>query len=183
MSPCIILQTTNRPRNSSIWRIWLYTKAKEVRRGSFRSFDKALHDEERRRQFLKREMEEVVLDEEFHLVYQPKIDSRTGVMTGCEALLRWRNRKTGPVPPSEFIPIAESSGQILPISEWVVDAVCRELTRWSGTCLEGVSIAVNIAPVMLQSTNLFEMDPGEIGKIWIAARIAGDRDYRNFGVP
>jgi diguanylate cyclase (GGDEF)-like protein len=143
-------------------------KAKEVRRGSFRYFDKALHDEERRRLFLKREMEDMVLEQELHLVFQPKIDSRTGLMAGCEALLRWQNPKTGYVAPSEFIPIAEASGHILPISEWVVDAACKELKRWSNTGLQGVSIAVNIAPIMLQSTNLFEMIRAKLEKYELA---------------
>lgn len=82
---------------------------------------------------------------EFRLVYQPQIDLRTGAITGAEALLRWRHPHWGEVSPGEFIPIAENSGLIVQIDQWVLRAVARQLKAWEAKGLPPLIVAVNIS--------------------------------------
>jgi EAL domain-containing protein (putative c-di-GMP-specific phosphodiesterase class I) len=84
-------------------------------------------------------------NEELSLVYQPVVDAQTGRLVGAEALLRWLNPALGQVPPDDFIPLAEESGQILPIGEWVLNAACRQAVAWQtgGTALQRISVNVS----------------------------------------
>ncbi len=82
---------------------------------------------------------------ELRLVYQPQIDLKTGAITGAEALLRWRHPHWGEVSPGEFIPIAENSGLIVQIDQWVLRAVARQLKAWEATGLPPLIVAVNIS--------------------------------------
>jgi EAL domain-containing protein (putative c-di-GMP-specific phosphodiesterase class I) len=89
---------------------------------------------------------------ELELHYQPKICIRTAKISGAEALVRWRTRERGLVPPSEFIPIAEESGLIVPLGEWVIDTACRHASVSWGDGNEGPSVAVsvNMSPAQLR---------------------------------
>jgi diguanylate cyclase (GGDEF)-like protein len=82
---------------------------------------------------------------EFSLDYQPQFDVRTGTLSGMEALLRWRSDTLGSVPPGEFIPIAEETGLILPIGEWVLRTACTQAKRWHEEGLPLGRIAVNVS--------------------------------------
>lgn len=84
--------------------------------------------------------------EEFSLVYQPQFDLNTGEMSGFEALLRWQNPELGVVPPMEFIPIAEESGLIYPIGEWVMRTACRQTKEWHDQGIVLPRIGVNASP-------------------------------------
>jgi len=82
---------------------------------------------------------------EFSLDYQPQFDVRTGTLSGMEALLRWKSDTLGSVPPGEFIPIAEETGLILPIGEWVLRTACAQAKRWHEEGLPLGRIAVNVS--------------------------------------
>ena len=82
---------------------------------------------------------------EFTLHYQPQFDVATGTVSGMEALLRWTNEHLGEVPPAEFIPIAEETGLILPIGEWVLRTACRQAKTWRDEGLPIHRMAVNVA--------------------------------------
>ncbi len=82
---------------------------------------------------------------ELFLVYQPQIETRSGRMVGVEALLRWRNGDRGIVPPSEFIPVAENSGLIEPIGDWVIHEACRQNKAWQDAGLDPIRVAVNLS--------------------------------------
>jgi diguanylate cyclase (GGDEF)-like protein len=82
---------------------------------------------------------------ELRIVYQPKISIATGAITGFEALLRWTNPKLGNVAPARFIPIAESTGLIVPIGTWVLEQVCRQIRRWREETGAPIKIAVNLS--------------------------------------
>ncbi|MBL8393664.1 MAG: EAL domain-containing protein [Candidatus Accumulibacter sp.] len=82
---------------------------------------------------------------EFHLVYQPQLDLVSGCITGAEALLRWQHPDHGLIPPAEFIPVAEETGLINPIGEWVIDTACRQIREWQDSGLPGVRVAVNLS--------------------------------------
>ena len=83
--------------------------------------------------------------QEFSLDYQPQFDVRTGTLSGMEALLRWKSDTLGAVPPGEFIPVAEDTGLILPVGEWVLRTACRQAKRWHEEGLPFGRMAVNVS--------------------------------------
>ncbi|MBI2306209.1 MAG: EAL domain-containing protein [Rhodocyclales bacterium] len=83
---------------------------------------------------------------EFLLHYQPQLDLASGRIIGAEALLRWNMPGHGMIPPAQFIPVAEETGLIIPIGEWVIDATCRQLRAWLDAGLQPVKVAVNLSP-------------------------------------
>jgi EAL domain-containing protein (putative c-di-GMP-specific phosphodiesterase class I) len=91
---------------------------------------------------------------EFLLHYQPKADLATGEISGFEALLRWKHPDGRLVPPGDFISILEETGQIIPVGEWVVTTVCRQLREWQAAGLPMHPIAVNLSPRQFTQTNL-----------------------------
>ena len=99
---------------------------------------------------------------EFALAYQPYICARTGVVAGCEALLRWHHRVLGPVSPTSFIPLAERTGEIVPIGAWVLEAACREAAAWPVDC----RVSVNVSSVQLHA-------PGFASQVAAALRDSG----------
>jgi EAL domain-containing protein (putative c-di-GMP-specific phosphodiesterase class I) len=79
------------------------------------------------------------------LHYQPKVDAIDGHISGVEALIRWRHPDLGMVAPNDFIPLAEETGLIVPIGEWVLRTACRQLAKWHAEGFSGISVAVNMA--------------------------------------
>ncbi|AFL51582.1 bifunctional diguanylate cyclase/phosphodiesterase [Sinorhizobium fredii] len=124
--------------------------AKASGRGTYKRFDLAMHAQLQAHQQVKIALRGALQRNEFELHYQPLISLRSRRVTGCEALLRWRNPERGMVAPSEFIPIAEETGLIVPIGEWILDQACRQAAQWP----ERVSIAINLSPVQFKHRNL-----------------------------
>jgi len=89
---------------------------------------------------------------ELCLHYQPQLDLASGRITGAEALLRWHHPEQGMIPPAQFIPIAEETGLIIPIGEWVIDAACRQIREWMDLGLPQVRIAVNLSTRQFSAT-------------------------------
>src|SRR5580704_11668399 len=83
--------------------------------------------------------------EEFMLFYQPQVDLGTGKMVGMEALLRWEVSDLGMMPPSEFIPVAEETGLIVPLGEWVLRTACTQNKAWHDAKLPRLSVSVNLS--------------------------------------
>jgi len=98
-------------------------------------------------QDLKTQLSQALSNNEFHLLYQPKIDLASGLVTGVEALIRWQRPDGTVVSPADFIPTAEENGLIIPISDWVLDQVCRQLEIWGAIIPPEFSVAVNISAV------------------------------------
>jgi len=96
---------------------------------------------------LERDLNYALDNGEFCVYYQPKIDLATGKISGLEALLRWKHPEIGLVSPAVFIPIAEKSGLIIPITKWVFHTVCRELKEWDNALQTSISVAINISPL------------------------------------
>lgn len=99
---------------------------------------------------------------ELELVYQPKVDLASNAVTGLEVLVRWEHGELGPIPPSEFIPIAEESGHIGSLGRWVLESACRQAVAWQKEGLPQVRIGVNLSGYQLQDECLFDMVRGVI---------------------
>jgi diguanylate cyclase (GGDEF)-like protein/PAS domain S-box-containing protein len=99
-------------------------------------------------------LHEAIQNDEFQLYYQPKIAAASGRVAGYEALLRWHNQQLGAVPPDRFIPVAEQSGQIDRIGDWVIYNACRQLRDWNDMGLDIGSVAINLSGVQLRQPNL-----------------------------
>ena len=91
---------------------------------------------------------------ELSLVYQPKVSLKTGAVTGVEALLRWQNSHRGAISPAEFIPIAETTGLIHPIGNWVISTACQQLRRWHDQGWELLRVAINLSSVQFKNPQL-----------------------------
>ena len=102
------------------------------------------------RRALELDLRKAITNGEFELVYQPLIDMRTNHVSGFEALLRWQHPLRGTIHPADFIPIAEETGLIVPIGEWVLRTACAEAATWPAD----VRIAVNLSPIQFKSKNL-----------------------------
>lgn len=117
-------------------------RAKEDGRNCFRFHDAALDRDVQERVLIADELRGALQRNEFELYYQPQVELRSGRIVGMEALLRWNHPKRGQISPSVFIPIAERSGQIQLLGQWVLDAACRQLREWrdAGIALELVGV-------------------------------------------
>ncbi len=103
---------------------------------------------------LKEGLRDALERSQFSLVYQPKIDLGTGRTIGCEALLRWRDPVLGEQSPSDFIPIAERSGLIVPIGDWVFREACRQSVAWTQSGMDLIPISVNVSPVQFARSDV-----------------------------
>jgi diguanylate cyclase (GGDEF)-like protein/PAS domain S-box-containing protein len=120
-------------------------RAKDSGRGCYAYFEKQMTVAARRRVELERELRRAIENGEFSLCYQPKLDLRTGRFAGAEALLRWDVPDRGRRAPMEFIPLAEETGLIVPIGEWVLREACRQCVAWRKEGIELPHIAVNVS--------------------------------------
>jgi len=98
----------------------------------------------------------------FHLVYQPKVDLRTGRIFGVEALIRWRHPEHGTVPPMRFIGLAEESGLIVGLGEWVVRTACRQASVWRAAGLDALTVSVNVSARQFEEKRLVERIAGAL---------------------
>lgn len=119
--------------------------AKVAGRDTFRVFTEAMHASAAHALDLEGALRLALERGEFLLHYQPKMRIDTGAWSGLEALLRWERPEHGLVPPGEFISMLEETGLIVPVGQWVIEAVCRQLKAWVGTPMDGISVAVNVS--------------------------------------
>jgi diguanylate cyclase (GGDEF)-like protein len=131
-------------------------QAKENGRNNFQFFEKDMNVRTVERQSLESSLRHALERQEFVLHYQPKIDLKTGAITGAEALIRWLHPDRGLVPPAQFVPIAEDSGLILPIGQWVVREACGQAQAWRDAGLGPMPVAVNISMVEFRSRHFLE---------------------------
>ncbi len=113
--------------------------------GSYSFFDAAMNAQALHRFTIEDKLRGALARDEFSLHYQPQFDIRTGRVSGMEALLRWTNPQLGVVPPSEFISVAEETGLILPIGEWVLRSACTQAKAWHDEGLPLVRVSVNVS--------------------------------------
>jgi diguanylate cyclase (GGDEF)-like protein/PAS domain S-box-containing protein len=131
-------------------------QAKENGRQSYRFFKPAMNVRAVERQFIEESLRRALEHDEFALHYQPKVDLKTGEICGAEALLRWTHPVRGAIAPSEFIPVAEDSGLIVPIGNWVLRQACRQARAWRDAAVPLPTMAVNISAMEFRNENFLE---------------------------
>jgi diguanylate cyclase (GGDEF)-like protein/PAS domain S-box-containing protein len=131
-------------------------QAKANGRQSYQFFKPSMNVRAVERQSIEEGLRRALERQEFTVHYQPKVNLRTGQITGAEALLRWTNPLQGSVPPAQFIPVAEDCGLILPISEWVLREACQQARAWLVAGLPLGTMAVNISAMEFRNENFLE---------------------------
>ncbi|MFO2462658.1 EAL domain-containing protein [Pseudomonas sp. 15FMM2] len=130
------------------------TLAKSRSRSRYQFYIASVDSEMRRRRELEKDLRDALRRGQFHLVYQPQISYHDHRVVGVEALLRWQHPEHGLVPPDLFIPLAEQSGTIISIGEWVLDQACRQLREWHDLGFTALRMAVNLSTVQLHHAEL-----------------------------
>jgi diguanylate cyclase (GGDEF)-like protein/PAS domain S-box-containing protein len=124
--------------------------AKANGRRTHRFFEPAMDASAKARLSMEQDLRQALVDGGFEIHYQPLVDLRHDHVTGCEALLRWRHPERGMISPAEFIPVAEDTGLIIELGEWVLQTACAEAATWP----DHIRVAVNVSPVQLKCQTL-----------------------------
>jgi diguanylate cyclase (GGDEF)-like protein/PAS domain S-box-containing protein len=130
----------------------LYT-AKTQGRSDYRIYQPGMLEDATSQQLAESELRDAIAEERFELHYQPVVDVATRQICGVEALVRWRHPDKGLVGPDQFIPLAESTGLIAPIGEWILQRACADAAKWPAH----IRLAINISAVQFKKGNLFEI--------------------------
>jgi diguanylate cyclase (GGDEF)-like protein/PAS domain S-box-containing protein len=144
--------------------------AKDSGRNSFRFFAEDMNAQAGERLSLENSLRLALGKKELFLMYQPQMHVVTGRVTGLEALLRWQHPDLGLVPPDKFIRIAENSGLIVPIGEWVLQTACRQARKWQDEGLPAVSVAVNVSAVQFRQQGFCELIRSVLHETGLAAQ-------------
>jgi EAL domain-containing protein (putative c-di-GMP-specific phosphodiesterase class I) len=129
-------------------------EVKRSGRNGYRYFEPAMNNNAMRVLRIQGDLRKAFNNGELYLHYQPKFIGRDMRLNGAEALIRWKHPELGQISPTEFIPIAERSGLILELGEWVIRDVCRQLLEWMNTGIDPVKIAINLSAKHLRQRNL-----------------------------
>ncbi len=142
-------------------------RAKSDGRSTYHFFEPGMDAALQRRRSVEAGLRTALHDRQLHLAFQPLVGLAESRITCFEALLRWEHPERGAISPVEFIPVAEETGLIVPIGEWVLREACRTAAGWPGK----VRVAVNMSPVQFKNPHLFEMVRAALGD----ARLSPDR--------
>lgn len=123
-------------------------KAKQSGKNNCQVFSPTMNVEAFKLYTLERDLRKALINEQFFIEYQPKVETKTGRIIGAEALIRWQHEEWGKVSPLEFIHLAEETGLILKIDDWVFKSVCEQLKQWKDEGIPVVPISINISPKM-----------------------------------
>jgi diguanylate cyclase (GGDEF)-like protein/PAS domain S-box-containing protein len=127
-------------------------RAKADGGGVYRFFEIEMDARMQARSALELDLRKAIVNGEFELYYQPLVDVKSGHATGCEALVRWHHPERGLVLPGEFIPLAEETGLIVPLGEWILRQACAEAARWP----KHITVAVNLSPAQFKSRHVVQ---------------------------
>ncbi len=140
--------------------------AKADGRGTFRFFEPDMNVRMKTRRELEMDLRKALVGKEFELHYQPLVNLKSNDVNAFEALLRWNHPKRGLVSPADFIPVAEETGLIIPLGEWVLKAACYEAVDWP----DHIKVAVNLSPAQLNNRNLLNVVIGALAESGMPAR-------------
>src|SRR5258708_6904359 len=124
--------------------------AKAEGRRTYRFFEPGMDARVKALRALELDLRQAIADGDFEIHYQPLLNLRDNKVTGCEALLRWRHPKLGSISPADFIPVAEDTGLINQLGEWVLGMACAEASTWP----DHIRVSVNVSPVQFRSQAL-----------------------------
>jgi diguanylate cyclase (GGDEF)-like protein len=137
-------------------------RAREQGGACYRFYSPDMNGEALKRLSLECDLRRALEREEFVVHYQPQVELATGRFVGAEALVRWQHPRLGLVPPSEFIPLAEATGLIVPVGEWVLRTAVRQCSEWQGRGLGPLRVAVNLSPRQFQQHDLVGVVRGSL---------------------
>ena len=120
-------------------------QAKQSGRGSYKFYEEQMNIEDVKRSQMEQDLRHALARSEFELVYQPQFNLKTGKIIGAEAFIRWNHTKHGIILPSHFIPLAEDTGLIEPIGEWILRTACRQYKSWQEEGLIIDRLAINVS--------------------------------------
>ncbi|HET6554804.1 MAG TPA: EAL domain-containing protein, partial [Dyella sp.] len=140
-------------------------------RNAFRFYSPRMQADARRRIAIASELRKALAEEEFHLLFQPSVEMRSGRIAAVEALLRWRHPVRGEISPGEFIPMAEKLGLIRRIDQWVLQAACKQLSQWDREGLPALRMAVNVSAQWFGQANFVD----DIRALLESRRLAPER--------
>jgi diguanylate cyclase (GGDEF)-like protein/PAS domain S-box-containing protein len=146
-------------------------RAKKEGRNNFRFFTPEMQALSARTLLLENALRFALSRDQFSLKYQPQLSLATGAIVGVEALLRWEHPEIGPVAPMEFIPIAESSGQIIDIGEWVLRQAIAQIRRWMDDGLPPLTMSVNLSAVQFRHPQFPELVSQLLGEARVPAHL------------
>ncbi len=128
--------------------------AKENGRNGYQFYSRSIHDQALTRFSMERELKLAIEENQLKLLYQPKLDMRSGEVVGVEALVRWKHPDRDWISPSDFIPMAEETGLIMPLGKWVLDESASQIKQWINSGVGTYSVAVNCSPVQFTRGNM-----------------------------
>ena len=128
--------------------------AKEQGRNGYQFYSQSIHQLALERFALERDLRKTLESNGFHLEYQPKIALKNSELTGLEALVRWNHPERGKVSPADFIPLAEETGLIVPIGEWVLETACVQMVKWMEEGIPPFIMAINCSAIQLVRTDM-----------------------------
>lgn len=129
-------------------------QAKSIGRNNYQFFNEAMNTEASELLTLSVGLKKALENQQLQLFYQPQIDIKSGRLIGAEALLRWFHPEYGMISPGRFIPVAEETGLIVPIGEWVIHEACREVLRWKQLGLDNAVVAVNLSALQFSHSDI-----------------------------
>jgi diguanylate cyclase (GGDEF)-like protein len=139
--------------------------AKGDGRGTYRFFEPEMDAKMKTRRELEMDLRSALVNAEFELYYQPLVNLKTNEITAFEALVRWNHPVRGLVSPADFIPVAEETGLIIQLGEWVLRRACQETAQWPAH----IKVAVNLSPSQLKSRNLLQLVVSALAESGMAA--------------
>jgi diguanylate cyclase (GGDEF)-like protein/PAS domain S-box-containing protein len=131
-------------------------QAKATGRGTYRCYTPELNHAISERLELENSLRHALDHNEFRVHYQPRVDIASGRIVGAEALIRWDCPGRGLIPPDSFIPIAEETGLIIPIGQWILQEACRQASAWQQAGLPAITVSVNLSPVQFRHAGLVQ---------------------------
>ncbi|OIQ66548.1 phytochrome-like protein cph2 [mine drainage metagenome] len=144
-------------------------EAKNAGRNTFHFYTPELNQAVTERLELANDLRRAVERDEFRVYYQPRVDVTDGRIIGAEALIRWQHPEKGLVAPDNFIPIAEETGLIVPIGQWILHEACRQNRAWQDAGLPPISVSVNLSPIQFRQPGLIDAVTNALAQSGLAA--------------
>lgn len=145
-------------------------RAKDLGRNNFQFFTRSMNEKVAERLTMENHLRKALAQDELYLLYQPKMDLVSGEITGMEALIRWNNKELGNIPPARFIPLAEETGLITQIGEWVIRTACAQAVAWQKAGLGNLLMSVNLSTRQFMQKDLAESIAAILEKTGLEAK-------------